>query len=122
VKVIPYRSGDADAARWTLSLESGGYIHHVAVNICAIRNYITYINPDAKLDRPVGGLVAIMVRHLLLNFYSTANCTIDAVENDEKRITTGIDDPTSMLGDGWNYQRVAESTEPFKCAEVIHPY
>ena len=59
--------------------------------------------------------------HLLLYLHGTTHCPVDAVENDKKRVTSRIDDPTAMLVDGWIDQSGAEGPEPFKRPDIIEP-
>ena len=107
--MIAHRSRDADAARRTLGLKSGRHIHHIAVDISAIWNHIADVDADAKADRPIGRLVAIVGGHLLLHLHRTAHRSINAVEHDEQGIASRVDDPAAMLVDGWVDQSAAKS-------------
>ena len=62
-----------------------------------------------------------MDRNLLLYLHSTAHGPVNAVEHDEQRIATGLDDPAAVLFDRWVDQVRAESAQPFECSCVIQP-
>ena len=106
--MIAHRSRDADTARRTFGLKSGGHIHYIAVDISAIWNHIADVDADAEADGPIRGLVAIADWHLLLHLHRTAHRSVDAVEHDEQGIAPGVDDPAAMLLDGWVDQSAAE--------------
>src|SRR6202042_2743931 len=89
--MIAHRPRNADAARRTLGLESGRHIHYVAVDIEAIWNDIADVDADAEADRLIGREVAIMGGHLLLHLHRATHCSVNALENDKQRATSGID-------------------------------
>ena len=88
---------DTDAARRTLSLKSGRDIHHISVDVSAIRDHIADVDADTKADSSIGGLVTVVDRYLLLNLHGTAHRSVDAVEHNEQRIAARLDDPAAML-------------------------
>ena len=78
------------------------------MDISTIWYHIADVDADAKADGPIVALVTIVGRHLLLHVHGAAHCPVNAVKHDEKQITSGIDEPTAMLGDSWINQRAAE--------------
>jgi hypothetical protein len=50
------------------------------MQVSPIGNCIAYIDPNAKPDGEVRRQVAIILRNLMLDFRSTADCSINAVE------------------------------------------
>ena len=119
--MVAHRPRDADATRRTLGLKSLRHIHHLAMQIGAIRNRIADIDADAKADGPIGGMVTIIGGHLLLHLHGTAHRAVDAVEHDEQGVASGLNDPAAMLVDRRVDQSAAESTEPFQRSFVIQP-
>jgi hypothetical protein len=88
-------------ARWTLGLEPGRDIHALAMQVRTIGNYVTDVDANAKPDGLIGGMIAIVTGHLLLHFDRAAHCPVDAIEHDEQRIASGLNDPPTMLVDRW---------------------
>ena len=119
--MIAHCSRDADAAGRTFGLKPRRDIHHFAVDITAIWNHIANIDADAKPDRPIGGLIAIMGGDLLLYLHGTAYCPVHAIEYNEQGVTSRIDDSTAMLVDSRVYQSTAERPKPFEGSNVIQP-
>ena len=119
--VIAHGAGNAYSAWRTLGLEPGRHIHAVAMQVRAIGDHVADVDADPKPDGPIGRLIAIVVRHLLLHFDRAAHRPVDAVEHDEQRVAAGLNDPPAMLVDRWVDQSVAESPKPFERSYVIQP-
>jgi hypothetical protein len=119
--MIMDRSGNADAARRASGLEPCRDVYHIAVDIEAIWDHIADVDADAKADGPIRGLVAIIGGDLLLHLRGTAYRTVNAVEHDEERVTSCVNNPAAMLVDRRIDQSPAESPEPFERAYVIQP-
>ena len=100
--MIAHGPGDADSARWAFRLKSRHHIHRIPVQVSTIRNRVAKVDPHAKPHDPLGRVVAVVYRHLLLHLHGTAHRAIYAVEHDKQRITAGLDDPATML----RYRRV----------------
>jgi hypothetical protein len=62
-----------------------------------IGNRIAYIDPNAKADGAVRWLVAIILRNLMLDTRSAADCSINAVERRQQGIAGSLDDAAAML-------------------------
>ena len=80
--MVAHRSCDVDAAGWAFGLKPRSDIHHVAMQVCAIGNGITNVEPDAKPDYPITRMVAIVGGYLLLHLCGTAHRPVDAIEYD----------------------------------------
>jgi hypothetical protein len=70
------------------------------VQVRAIGNRVAKIDPNAKADGPIGRLLAVMYRNLLLHPDRAPHRAVDAVKNDEQGITTSLDDPANMRFNG----------------------
>jgi hypothetical protein len=56
----------------TFGLKPRCDIHHIAVDFTATWDHIANVDAHAKPDRPIGGLIASIVGHLLLHLHGTA--------------------------------------------------
>jgi hypothetical protein len=82
-------------------LEPSGNIHNIPMQVGAIRNGITQVDPNAKADGSVGRLAGIVSRNVLLNLRRTANCAVYAIEDYEQRVAAGVDEPATVFLDCW---------------------
>ena len=98
--VIAHRPRNTDTARRTFGLNSCCHIHRVAVQVSSIGNCVANVDPDAKSNSPIGRLVAIVDGDLLLDMNRTAHRPVDAVEDDQQRVATGLNDLPAVLPDG----------------------
>ena len=89
------------------------------MQIGPISNGVANIDPYAKADSSVGGLVTVMDRDLLLNLHRAAYRSVDAVEYDQQRVTTGLDHPAAMLSNCRIDQIPSQSTKPLESSRVI---
>jgi hypothetical protein len=95
--VIAHGPRHAHATRRAFGLKSRRDVHRVPVQV---RCYgIAKIDPYAKPNSSVGGLVPIMKWDLLLCLHGKAHGPIYAVEYDQQGVPTGLYDPTAMLFD-----------------------
>jgi enamine deaminase RidA (YjgF/YER057c/UK114 family) len=117
--MVPDRPGHTNAARWALSLESDRHIDRVTVQIGAIRDRISDVDPDPKPDSPVRKLVAIKDRNILLHLDRKAHCPIDTVEYHQQGVAAGLDNSTAVTVEGWIDDLAPESTQPFERLQVI---
>jgi hypothetical protein len=97
--MITYGPRNADATRRALSLKPRSDIHRVAMQIGPIRNRVAKIDPYAKADSSIRGLVAVVDRDLFLDLNGTAHRPVYAVEYDQQRIATSLHDFAAMLAD-----------------------
>jgi hypothetical protein len=97
--MVPHGSRDADAARWTFSLNSRRNVHRFAVQIGPVCNRVTNIYSEAETDGLLRWLITVMDWNLLLDLYGTAHRTVDAIEHDEQRVATSLNDPTAVFID-----------------------
>ncbi len=119
--MIAHRPRDADAARRAFGLEPGRHIHRVAMQVGSVGNRVADIDPDAKADGPIGRVVIIMVRNLLLHLHGAAHCSVDAVEHDQQRVAAGLNDPAAMLRDRRVDHIAPQSAQPFESSDVVKP-
>src|SRR4051812_5739428 len=92
VYMVAHSPRYAYSARRTFGLEPGCHIHAISVQIRAIGNHVTDVDANTKSNGLIGRLIAIVDRHLLLHFDCAAHCSIDAIEHDEQRITSGLNE------------------------------
>jgi hypothetical protein len=78
-------------------LQPGGNDRAIAMQVGSIGNRITDIDPNAEADRAVGRLVLVALRYPLLDLHGATDCAFDAVEHDQQRIATRLNDPASIL-------------------------
>jgi hypothetical protein len=73
------------------------------MQVCPIGNRVTNVNADAEPDSSIWGLVAVMDWEVLLYLDGTAYRPVYAVEYDQQRVTTSLDNSAAMLLDRWVY-------------------
>jgi len=56
---------------------------------------------------------------LLLHLDRAEHCPVDAIEHDQQRVTSGLNEPSAMLVDRWVDQTVAQRLKPFQRSQVI---
>ena len=95
--MIAHRSRDTDAARRTFSLKSRCYIYRIAMQVGAVGNRVSNVDPDAETDSSGSGLLAIIGGHLLLYLHCAAHGSINAVEYDKEGVATGLNNLAAML-------------------------
>jgi hypothetical protein len=91
------------------------------MQVGAIGNRVAEVNPDAEADGSIRRLVTIADRNLLLHFHGTADRSVYAVEHDEQRVATGLDDPAAMLLDRRVDYVSTKSPQPLQSSGVIQP-
>jgi hypothetical protein len=67
------------------------------VQVGPIGNCVSDVDADTKVDRSIRRLVSIMNGDLLLHLHGTAHRAVNAIEHDEQRITSSLDDAATML-------------------------
>ena len=102
--MVADRSRNADAAWWTFDLKSCRHIDHVTVKIGSIRDRVSYVDSEAEENCPVGRFAIVIGCDLLLDPYSAAHCSIDAVKDEEEEITASVHDSSVMLSSSRIYQ------------------
>jgi hypothetical protein len=80
-------------------LKSRRNIHRVPVQIGPVCNRVANVDPDAEAYGSIWRLLAVVDRNLLLHLHGTPHRPVNAVEYDEQRVSSGLDDPTVMLAD-----------------------
>ena len=83
VHVITHGSRDTDTTRRTFALQPRHDVDRAAMEVGALGDHVADIDGDTKADGPIGGLVAIIVRHLPLYFHGALHGAVNAVEHDE---------------------------------------
>ena len=121
VDMITHRSRHADAARRTLGLKPCCHVDHVAVEVSPVGNHVADVDTDPKADGSIRRLLPVVDRNLLLHRHGTAYRAIYAVEHDQQRVATGLDDASAMLTDHRVDHVFAESTQPLKRSNVVKP-
>ncbi len=97
--VITDTARHTDAARRALGLQPRRDIHSVAVQVRAIRDHVTDVDPDTEADTAVRRLIAVVHRYLLLHLHRAAYRTVDAVERDQQQIAAGLDHSAAEVAD-----------------------
>jgi hypothetical protein len=64
-------------------------------------------------------IVTVLRRNLFLDFHGAAHRAVYAVEHDQQRIPTGLDDPATVLLDRWIDQVLPQSPQPLEGSRVI---
>jgi len=102
--MVADRSRNANAAWRTFDLKSCRHIDHATVKIGSIRNRVSYVDSEAEENCPVGRCAVVIGCNLLLDPYSAAHCSIDAVKDEEEGITASVHESSVMLGSSRIYQ------------------
>jgi hypothetical protein len=68
-----------------------------------IGNRIAYIDPNAKADGAGRWLLAVILRNLMLDIRSAADCSINAVEHRQQGIAASLYDAAAMFPDSRVY-------------------
>src|SRR5262249_35092821 len=95
--MVTHRSRDTDSTRWALRLKPCRHIHSVAVQVRSVGNGITDVDADSKADSLIGRLIPIVDRNLFLDLDGTAHRSVYAVEDDQRGIAAGLDDPAAVF-------------------------
>jgi len=74
---------------------------------------------DAEAHGKVRRLIAVVDRNLLLNLHSATHCAVDAIKDDQERITAGPHDPAAVLLDGWINHLTTQMAEPLEGSCII---
>ena len=119
VHMVPHRARDADAAYRALRLQPSGDIHAVAMQVRAVRDHVANVDTNAEANAPVGRLIAVIDRHLLLYLDRAAHCAIDAVECDQQRVAAGLHHSAAVLADCRVDQRAAQRAQTTQRASIV---
>jgi hypothetical protein len=102
--VVADRSRNANATWRTFDLKSCRHIDHATMKIGSIRNCVSYVDTETEKNCPVGRWAIVIGCDLLLDPYSAAHRSIDAVEDEEDGITASVHDSSVMFGSSRIYQ------------------
>jgi hypothetical protein len=80
--MIAHRSRNTNPTRRTFSLKPSGHIYRVTVQVSSIGNRVAKVDPYAKPNGSIAGLVAIVNWDLSLYLHRAPNGPIDAIEDD----------------------------------------
>ena len=116
--MIAHRSRDAETTRRTLGLESCRHVHYVPVYISPVG---THVDANPKADGPICGLVTIADGHLLLDLDRTAHRSVSAVEHQQEKITTRVNEPPAKFVSGGVDHVAAQSPQSLRGSGVIQP-
>jgi hypothetical protein len=70
------------------------------VQVGPVCNRVTEVDADTKADGPIGRLVTIEHRHLLLHLHGAAYSPVYAIEGNQQGVATCLDDPAAMILNG----------------------
>ena len=112
-------AGNTNAAGFGKGFESCGDIHAVAVDVVAVNDYVTDVDPDAKQDAPVFGHIGAMFGDSALYVERTFDRVDDAGELDERAIAHQFDDAASKFSNGWVHQVRPQSFERSQSPSLI---
>jgi hypothetical protein len=112
--MVAHGARDAYSAWRTLGLQPGRHVHPVAMQVRAIGYHVTDVDPNAKSDGPIGRLIGIVFGHVLLHLDRAADGPVEAIEPNEQRVASGLDDPPAVLVDRWVDQPAAKGPQPFE--------
>ena len=97
------------------------HIDRVTVQIGAIRDRITDVDPNPKADSPIRELVTIEDRNTLLHLDRKAHCPIDTVEYHQQGVAAGLNNSAAMPVEGRIDDFAPEFAQPFERLQVIQP-
>jgi len=107
--MVADRSRNADAAWRTFDLKSCRHIDHATVKISSIRNRVSYVDSEAEENCSVRRRAIVIGCDLLLDPYSAAHCSIDAVQDEEEGIAASVHDSSVMLSSSRIYQSLTKN-------------
>jgi hypothetical protein len=119
MRVVAHGSRDTNPTRRAFGLEPRSDIHRVPMQISPVSDGIANVDPNTKSDGSVEGLVAIVDWYLLLNRHGTAHRPINAIEYDQQRIASSLNNPTAMLIDRRVYQVPTECPQTIQRACIV---
>ena len=119
--MVPHGPGHTYAARRALSLEFYRHIDRVTVQIGAIRDRISDVDPDPKPDSQIRKLVAIKDGNTLLHLDRKTHCPIDTVEYHQQGVAAGLNNSAAMPVEGRIDDFAPEFAQPFERLQVIQP-
>src|SRR5262249_54341391 len=95
--LIAHDAADANPARLRQRLQTRRDIHPVAVNVLALNDNVTEIDPYAELDALLGRHCRVALTHAALHRNRAAYCVDDARELDQEPVTGRLYDAPVML-------------------------
>ena len=119
--MIAHRSRDTDAARRTFGLEPGRHIHRVAVQVSPVGNRVAKVDPDAKADGPIGGLIPSWIGTCCCTFTAqrTAPSMLsNTISSESPPVWTILPPCSSIAG---SIRLLAERPQPFERSGIIQP-
>jgi hypothetical protein len=91
----------ANAARFSDSLESHRDIYAVAIDILAFDDDVTNVDPDSKADRVDLGAAGFVIPNQSLNFDGAGDGVHRARELHQRAIANELDNSAGMGRDRW---------------------
>ena len=82
-------------------------------------NHVADVDADAEADAPVGRLIAVIDRHLLLDLYRAAHCAIDAVERHQQQVAAGLHHSAAVLADRRVDQNAPQRAQAAQRAGIV---
>jgi hypothetical protein len=92
--------GNANPTRFCNAFETGGNVDAITVYIVALDDNVTEMDPDAKPQLSVFGLVPVSPRSATLDVDSAVNRIDDAAELDQEPVAHGFDQAAPVFTDG----------------------
>src|SRR6266851_4648445 len=89
--------GDADAAGVSETLEAGGDVDAVAVDLLAVDHHVAEVDANAELHPALGRDIRVLSLERGLDLDGALDCIHDAGELGEYTIACGIDEASVML-------------------------
>ncbi len=113
-----HRLGYADSTGLGETLQSGGDIHPVTVDVVAVLDDVTQIDADAELDLAIVGLVLVEGSEGSLDMSRTGKRIDRRLEHGERGVAGVVHDATAMVLDRTGDQ-VEISAEPAVCRVLV---
>jgi len=98
--VVPHSPRNAYTTRRTLGLESCRDVDRITVQVSSIRDSVAEVDSNTEEDGSVRRMIPVMDRNLFLHLHGTSHCPVNAVEDDQQGIATGLNNFAAMLLDG----------------------
>src|SRR5690348_3031790 len=110
--MVTYGSRDTDSAGRTLGLKPYCHIDRISVQIRSVAYRIAKVDADAEAHSKVRWLIAVVERNLLLDLHSATHRAVDAIKDDQERITAGLYDPAAVLLESWPNHLTSQMADP----------
>jgi hypothetical protein len=98
--VVSHSPRNAYTTRGTLGLESCRDVDRITVQVSSIDDSVADVDSNTEEDGSIRRMIPVMDRNLFLHLHGTSHCPVNAAEDDQQGIATGLNNLAAILLDG----------------------